>query len=212
MKYSFIFHSLLIVFILAGCANSQEMSSPDDSGTHVNKIDMDHIRLTMAMIIENEQSMTFIDRYESVSVDQGFIYPLPGNPPITNVTWYEADSFCRSNGKRLCTRKEWIRACVGMTGKRYSYDSVYDKEVCKSSNEGKIDLTGSRSRCKSDHNVYDMVGNANEWVNTEVRNQKVIMGGNLPLTDQTDCFTGHLADPSSENTYTGFRCCLDINK
>ncbi|MEZ4440757.1 MAG: SUMF1/EgtB/PvdO family nonheme iron enzyme [Polyangiaceae bacterium] len=114
-----------------------------------------------------------------------------GELPRTLTSWPEARELCASVGKRLCTEHEWQFACEGESMKPHVYgferdpaacnfDRPYRQRTfnyapwercladpaCKAEYE-RLDQrkpAGSMPRCVSDHGVYDLNGNANEWV------------------------------------------------
>jgi formylglycine-generating enzyme required for sulfatase activity len=126
-----------------------------------------------------------IDRFE---------YPGRGKTPH-RASLAAAKSTCRARGLRLCTAKEWIRACGGL----FPYGREYDAERCNTGNTKPVP-SGSQRGCRSRWGVYDMSGNAAEWVAGGTA-----MGGDFRAEQ------GHAGcmARSSGGATTGFRCCSD---
>lgn len=76
---------------------------------------------------------------------------IAGVPP-SEVTWFQAQQACANVGKRLLTNAEWQMAAAGTP-----------EALCNLSLEPEADPTGTPG-CVSRWGVYDMVGNASEWV------------------------------------------------
>lgn len=164
-----------------------------------------------------------------------------GERPRTLVSWPEASALCESAGKRLCTMHEWEFACEGESMKPHVYGFERDPQACnfdrpyiqRTYNYARWEAcmqndacraeyqrldqrlpAGSMPRCVSDHGVYDLNGNANEWVvRTDQRfpNRSGLKGGWWgPVRNRCRPMTVfHL-----EGDYgyeVGFRCCRDAS-
>src|SRR5262245_52067008 len=71
--------------------------------------------------------------------------------PSANLTWFQAQQFCRAAGKRLLTNAEWQWAAAGTP----------DGAPCVVSASG-AGPTGTAG-CVSNAGAFDMVGNVHEW-------------------------------------------------
>lgn len=98
---------------------------------------------------------------------QGSTPPSPGVYAVsirgvlpTNATWYRAEQACALAGKRLLTSEEWQRAAMGTPEPGAADDGT---TTCATKSPGPV-KTGSRPGCASAWGVFDMVGNAPEWV------------------------------------------------
>jgi serine/threonine protein kinase len=137
-----------------------------------------------------------IDRYE---------YPGAGSKPMTNTTWFEAKSACEDQGKRLCTLREWRRAC----GSKYPWGGSWDATKCNTADKAgfgrSLRPTGEQESCRSYSGTYDMVGNAFEWT----KDQKVAGGGFRSGPQTASCRYSSPKAPGSSSASIGFRCCAD---
>ncbi|MDC0683935.1 SUMF1/EgtB/PvdO family nonheme iron enzyme [Sorangium atrum] len=164
-----------------------------------------------------------IDRYEAhlvtdaggeLAVHPHFKRPEPGVRylarsaagvfPQAYISRVEAKAACVAAGKRLCTRREWLRACRGNGAHRYPYGPRGERGRC---NTGKLHLlrevfgehppggwsyerhfnspdldqkpgflarSGEHAGCASELGVHDMIGNLHEWVGDMVDGELVI--------------------------------------
>jgi formylglycine-generating enzyme required for sulfatase activity len=117
--------------------------------------------------------------------------------PQAYISRVEAAAACKSAGKRLCSRDEWIRACEGPRHFIYPYGNEMKANLC---NSGKLHLlpqlfgknprawkydenfnspllnqepgylakSGTYPQCDSGVGALDMVGNLHEWVSDTV--------------------------------------------
>lgn len=123
--------------------------------------------------------------------------------PQAYISRVEAKAACVAAGKRLCTRREWQRACRGNGVHRYPYGPRGERGRC---NTGKPHLlrelfgdhppggwsyerhfnsadlnqkpgflarSGDHPGCASELGVHDMVGNLHEWVGDMVDHELV---------------------------------------
>jgi formylglycine-generating enzyme required for sulfatase activity len=120
----------------------------------------------------------------------------PGVFPQGYMSRVEAAAACKNAGKRLCSMREWRRACEGkgsttfpygrrrVAGRcnnekphllairfgsdpnRWKYDNFNDPAL--DAEPGFLAKTGAYEACSSGEGVHDMVGNLHEWVSDTV--------------------------------------------
>jgi hypothetical protein len=185
-------------------------------------------------VSKERRRMTFcMDRFE---------YPgTVGEKPRVLTSWKNAKKLCEERGKRLCTEDEFNFACEGPDMKPYVYGFVRDKgtcnidkpyiypdhsrtmleydecmqtEWCKKEMErlDQREPIGQRTSCVSWAGVFDLNGNANEWVNLpneKMPNRSGLKGGWWgPI--RARCRPTVTFHKESDYGYeAGFRCCSD---
>ena len=85
---------------------------------------------------------------------------VAGVLPAECTSWFQAAQACRLSGKRLLANLEWQDAVAGTPDPGLADDG---STTC-ATNTYSNNTTGARANCKSSWGVFDMVGNAQEWV------------------------------------------------
>ena len=107
--------------------------------------------------------------------DPGFNHP---NQPVTTVTWFDADAYCKWAGKRLPTEAEWEKgARGGLEGARYPWgDAEPDNTTANFAdsqtefewrspnvNDGYLFTAPVGTFQPNGYGLFDMAGNVWEW-------------------------------------------------
>ncbi|HQP33671.1 MAG TPA: SUMF1/EgtB/PvdO family nonheme iron enzyme [Polyangiaceae bacterium] len=206
--------------------HGKEGKSTVDSETICMKFEKPSVCLSAARV-----PMRFcMDRYE---------YPnTEGELPRVLTTWLEASQLCKQQGKRLCSESEFNFACEGEDMLPYSYGFDRDASKCNQDKEyrlppeeplrpiadcmrdkrctatlAKLDQRepiGSHPNCVSPFGVFDLNGNANEFVMLRYKqppNRSALKGGWWgPVRARCRPIVTH-HDEKYLGYEVGFRCC-----
>jgi serine/threonine protein kinase/formylglycine-generating enzyme required for sulfatase activity len=158
----------------------------------------------------------------TVSVDTFCIdyYEFPNSSkhvPTVGVTWKAATRACERKGKRLCTEREWERACKGPSNRRFPYGNTYQVDRCNTEDASgqprELGAARDFKKCRSKFNVFMMAGNAEEWTADNFRGgagSKAVKGGASDRPDWASrCAARRGLSPSTKKPTLGFRCCAD---
>lgn len=138
--------------------------------------------------------------------------------PVTHVNYFQAEAFCKSEGKRLPTEKEWEKSARGIDGRKWPWEKYY-----KHPNDGFSGFipeeVDKRKEWVSPYGVYGMGYNVWEWTQDDYDYEgmpvqdrgkfKVIRGGLLQthLTIKfTPVYFRNWMEPEGAYNFIGFRC------
>jgi serine/threonine protein kinase len=134
-------------------------------------------------------------------------YPSARTVPRVGVTLSQARALCVERGQRLCRKTEWEDACRGEQGGGYPYGPAAVRNVCNTVGRGRILApSGSFHRCRTPTGIYDLVGNAAEWVE-----EGAIKGGDVRTgVAEARCGLTRTVPSAFRSPTVGFRCCADL--
>lgn len=147
--------------------------------------------------------------------------------PVSNVSWFDADAYCRWLNKRLPTETEWEYAARGKEEFLYPYGNKWEPEYSSASPSseeiGKLSPVGNYPKGASPFGILDMAGNVAEWTDSFYEpypnslakrdpGNRVVRGGSYvnPPSQQTATERRWLK-PNETRDYVGFRCAQNAN-
>ncbi len=132
--------------------------------------------------------------------------------PVGEISYFEAEAYCKSVGKRLPTRNEWEKAARGTDGRLYPWGNKFDptKANTVESEKGGSTPVGSFEKGKSPYGAMDMAGNVWEWVDEwegADKKYRLALGGSYFDDAENASVVSILKSiPDDMHEYVGFRC------
>ncbi len=157
--------------------------------------------------------------------------------PVTQVSWKDADAYCRWAGKRLPSDQEWEKAARGIEGQFFPWGNEFDPAKANTPQRwGNLGLAGDTTPVGafaagvSPYGVFDMSGNVWEWTDswyqaypgdTHItenygKKYKTLKGGSWWDCSFYKCgisaptYNRSFFLRSTKNTSFGFRCAHDL--
>jgi len=132
--------------------------------------------------------------------------------PITEVTFFDAEEYCKHVGKRLPTGAEWELAASGTDGRLYPWGNEFDSTKANTLESGRNGTSpvGAYPDGASPSGALDMSGNVWEWVDQYESSEKryrLVLGGSF-FDKKENCTnkSSLKSIPDDSHTYIGFRC------
>jgi|SRR5579884_243212 len=185
--------------------------------------------------VTNAHYKRFVDATGHVSPShwsQNQYPPGKANHPVTFVSWFDAEAYCKWEGKRLPTEAEWEKAARGTDGRMFPWGAKLEPKRANVPPEGIKDTTPVNAfpEGKSPYGLYDMSGNVFQWTadwflpypgnNVPHPNYgeklKVLRGGSFFDCSYYKCglsfqtFNRISLAPTTKAISAGFRCAKSI--
>lgn len=140
-----------------------------------------------------------------------------GDRPVVNVTWHDADAYCRWAGKRLPTEQEWEKSARGTDGRAYPWGN--ERPTSRQARFGQswngygtLAMVGSHDAGASPYGIQDLAGNVWEWTSSDADDRtKGLRGGSWQnVAENLESSLRYRNPPHEPELHLiGFRCAQD---
>lgn len=175
------------------------------------------------------------DRSKWIKKDFRGISEIKESEPVTNLSYYEADAFCKWSKKRLPTEAEWEKASSWDNSTESKTLYPWGNNDITNLHANLLDMSiwhpteaGCFPKGKSHYGCYQMLGDVWEWTSSEYTlypgfvsrfeeytdkwaiNQKVLRGGSFatPKKQIRNTYRNYFK-PGERILFSGFRCAAD---
>ena len=200
--------------------------------SHLPKVPLEQLRFIAAEKIKLDMDTTVMEKDELIKAMSEQIVSLD-QLPVADVSWHDANAYCRWLGKELPSEAQWEKAARGSDGQIFPWGNNWDSKLANTGddeawNNGTAPV-GSYPKGVSPYGVYDMAGNVWEWVDDWYaaypgstyaseyfgRKAKVIRGGGGGVGHYAISYfyrgsTRQFSEPTLETEDVGFRCAKNL--
>ena len=143
--------------------------------------------------------------------------PSVHDHPVTQVSWYDANAFCTSHGKRLPTSDEWEKSARGTQGIMYPWGDTWNQAFLNFADTYPrgIKPVGQYPEGVSPYGLMDTLGNSIEWVDGTKPGDASLKerrgGGWASSKVYVHAAWRAYRAPDIPSPITGFRCAKDAS-
>jgi len=222
-------YAIAILSLFSGCAK-EEVKAPVQEKAKVNLENMKLIKGGKFLMGTKEDS--YGDKFlHTVEVSDFYIditeVTNNDNFPMVNISYNEALSYCKKQGKTLPTEAQWEYAARGgMSSKLYPWGDEKNTALLNDRDSNLFKAKEVKSYMPNAYGLYEMSGNVREWVldsyskdfyrlsdsknpiNKEVTTMKVTRGGSFDYSNGYPATVAFRSFDNDEAKYDdlGFRC------
>lgn len=201
--------------------------NPDEEPIH--NVQISTFEISQAEITNRQYVQCVKASICAAPINPNYLLAEFSDHPVTNISWINANQFCEWINGRLPTEAEWEKAAKGNTNRLYPWGNTLNNGYANfNQNVSSTTPVGFYKRGASPDGVFDLAGNASEWVadfydpdyyskspkldpkGPDLGQFRVIRGGSWNDDENLIRTTSRIAlDPLSSFPTIGFRCARD---